>query len=1181
MLLGFLRRTHSAKQPIQSGELDTSKVSEDSAYQKRGASEDASREAGKSSEDHLAELHLGCAAAAAPVGELPQPVPEERGLQASDFRRKADARPSHDSAMVHTSSSASMSMSTSSVPGGRRSSSTFERKPAYPAGRHSSIDAGRHSSSGAFGASTCSSSVPTGRGSTESTHSEQTSGRSSFAMEQEPSGGHGGGSVDSAMRPSLESFGFGGATASTRTQSAPTPMSSEELQALCAQMRVPPAMHARFLRLAVLHPSLPVPMQALCHLWRLSHLADAEATAAMFQERSIMRVACLADGSAWALVQPDQFARLQACCPLASEVHAELLERYSAGAASLANVPDDGYFLQAVGHHCMGANQAALLEGLLSQPEWLHNKLRAYGVASLVSDFRRYLSAPGHNPDVKLLLEAFQMALAAWGLRPEAAMLRAQMVSRLISASGSAFLTAWLAQQRAAAAAAVALPAVSELKQQHLWGGKRPPLVQCLVAATASLTQAGGLHRMLLRGHASPLTSMLLSPSGIDLVTGDEAGDLRVWDLELGDCTSVLAGHSGAINALSIASAGNVLVSAASDGTCRVWDLQQGGACRCVLVGHTGSVKAVAVEPKGRFCITAGADGSARVWSLATAACALILQDSEDDGHPAALHAVSLTRDGRTAVTASADFRARCYDLTSGECTATMEGHSGWVTDVKITPTGRFAVTASHDHTARVWNVADGTCKVVLEGHTGRLNQVALSDDGAFAVTASDDGTARVWRIPRGDCIHVLSGHGGFVTSVTIAADGRKAITTSGDLLGIVWDLQTGTALERLQGHSATVTAAVMTRKSRFAATASADHSARVWNLLADSEKLIPPHAGKVTSLQLSPDGCRLASIADDAAKLWAVDGGDDGAQGDCLATLEGHATSLRYGRFLADGQRLLTASGDRQVNIWDTADSDAAPACSLQAVAGSRVRSIAASADGATAVVVLFDSSVAVWDLRRGECTRVLQKRGQWHMPQVHSGGVNAGYLSPDARHVLTASKDHTARWWDVEQGTSIKLAGHEDSVTAAAITSCGRRAITISDDGTGRCWDLTTGSCRAVLRLGAAPAAVRVSADDTLCVIPMGATAAAYDFGTARLLSRFTGHTSDITDAAISADSMSVLTVGADATLRLWSADTGQMRAFFVADTGLSCCTISKADSRTVLVAGADNGCVHFLPL
>ena len=72
---------------------------------------------------------------------------------------------------------------------------------------------------------------------------------------------------------------------------------------------------------------------------------------------------------------------------------------------------------------------------------------------------------------------------------------------------------------------------------------------------------------------------------------GDEAGGLRVWDLELGDCTCVLAGHSGAINALSIAASGGVVVSASADGTCRVWDLQQGGACRCALVGHTGAVK--------------------------------------------------------------------------------------------------------------------------------------------------------------------------------------------------------------------------------------------------------------------------------------------------------------------------------------------------------------------------------------------------------------------------------------------------------------------------------------------------------------------------------------------------------------------------------------------------------------
>jgi hypothetical protein len=49
------------------------------------------------------------------------------------------------------------------------------------------------------------------------------------------------------------------------------------------------------------------------HLWGLDDASDAEATATMLQARGLMRVACLADGSAWALVQPSVLDRLQVC----------------------------------------------------------------------------------------------------------------------------------------------------------------------------------------------------------------------------------------------------------------------------------------------------------------------------------------------------------------------------------------------------------------------------------------------------------------------------------------------------------------------------------------------------------------------------------------------------------------------------------------------------------------------------------------------------------------------------------------------------------------------------------------------------------------------------------------------------------------------------------------------------
>jgi len=49
-------------------------------------------------------------------------------------------------------------------------------------------------------------------------------------------------------------------------------------------------------------------------LWGLDDDMDAEATAVLLEERGVMRVACLADGTAWALVDPALLQRLQACC---------------------------------------------------------------------------------------------------------------------------------------------------------------------------------------------------------------------------------------------------------------------------------------------------------------------------------------------------------------------------------------------------------------------------------------------------------------------------------------------------------------------------------------------------------------------------------------------------------------------------------------------------------------------------------------------------------------------------------------------------------------------------------------------------------------------------------------------------------------------------------------------------
>ena len=45
-------------------------------------------------------------------------------------------------------------------------------------------------------------------------------------------------------------------------------------------------------------------------------------------------------------------------------------------------------------------------------------------------------------------------------------------------------------------------------------------ITKALMPKTASLEQAGGLHRMVLRGHSGPIQKVLLAPGGTDVVTG-------------------------------------------------------------------------------------------------------------------------------------------------------------------------------------------------------------------------------------------------------------------------------------------------------------------------------------------------------------------------------------------------------------------------------------------------------------------------------------------------------------------------------------------------------------------------------------------------------------------------------------------------------------------------------------
>jgi WD40 repeat protein len=994
---------------------------------------------------------------------------------------------------------------------------------------------------------------------------------------------------------------------------------------LVALAGLPTELSEQYAALSVLPPRTPAPASVLALVWQINSPEQVMRTLEILAGHGIINIARLPTGHVWALPHDQQLHLLQmACKESMPKYHARLVDAYIAQAqtqqqksifspvipidgdaaapsvakkhvALLTTLLDDGYFLANIGHHLVGAGRFDAAREMLFDPIWLERKLKACSAAAVVADFRRFLLAkPERSP--KLVLEAFQMSVGLVQAHPNVpGLLRMMIIGRLMTVPLTEDMQTWLKGQRDAAE----IDGACALAQ----GVVRP-----LPPQTPSLDQAGGLQRLALKGHRGAINKILLTPSQTEAVSAGADGTARVWDLEIGDCLLVIEGHTGGITDMAITADGSLLITASEDGTARASELEQ-GQCLRVLAGHEGPINALALDPFGRFIVTGGSDGTVRVWDLASARVLHVLNA------PQGATTLALSPCTRYLLVGCVDFSVRVFDILSGQSMGTLLGHTRWISAVAFTQDGKRAVTAAHDGALRVWSLRSGRCSAVMEGHSGRINSMDVSLDGRLAATGGEDGIACVWDLKTGTCLKKLESHTSWITHVEFYSKGQRLLTTSGDGTAIAWSVDSGEVVKVLEGHSGAVLNAVVTRRGRFAVSASDDGSVRVWDFSASSTHTPKWHEGHIRALT-AKDGLIVATAGDDClARLW------DSPLGEYRGLLKGHAIPIRWAQFSQDGTRLVTASPDRQVCVWDCATMELLH--QLPVHKGSRMKSFAVSGDAATAVICLFDSTVTLWDLATGEPTMSLQKWGERDEALGHTSAVNEVLMTSDGGTVITLSKDYTARIWDAVTGTCLHvLRGHTDTVIggcasekgSTGTTECDGVVVTYSFDNTVRVWSLQGGpslmtipleSCVKKMTLtqgGDRFAAALSDGGIILCdlkqqrgVVDDHREESSEDHSEMLLqiqderspplpalkssvkLIRVEGHTDAITGLSFSSDGKVLSTCSMDGTARLIDASTGALIGVFVSDCGLTCCHYDSVNES--IVAGTDRGVVHFI--
>ncbi|MGK7902519.1 MAG: WD40 repeat domain-containing protein [Hormoscilla sp.] len=200
-----------------------------------------------------------------------------------------------------------------------------------------------------------------------------------------------------------------------------------------------------------------------------------------------------------------------------------------------------------------------------------------------------------------------------------------------------------------------------------------------------------------LRGHASAVLSVAISPDGQTIASGSSDNNIKIWQLLTGSLLLTLTGHADAVLAVAFSPDGLYLASGSKDKTVNIWHLETGSIWRS-LSGHADAVDSVLFSPDMETISTGGWDDKIKIWHLETGELLHTL-----DGHPRVDRAYAIGPDGETITSSSSQNTIELWHLKTGKPIGSLPGHADAVECVAFSADGQFLVSGSRDKTIKVW----------------------------------------------------------------------------------------------------------------------------------------------------------------------------------------------------------------------------------------------------------------------------------------------------------------------------------------------------------------------------------------------------------------------------------------------------------------------------------------------
>lgn len=426
--------------------------------------------------------------------------------------------------------------------------------------------------------------------------------------------------------------------------------------------------------------------------------------------------------------------------------------------------------------------------------------------------------------------------------------------------------------------------------------------------------------------------------------------------------------------------------------------------------------------------------------------------------HANRVSAARFSPDGRSVVTTSGGV-AQIWHAATGEPfgESLLFGITEDIKFLEFSPNARWFATASHSPESgyprlKIWDARTGAV-VAMRQMFADIFDVRYSGDSRWMAVATSDGTTHILEAETGNPVGAPMRDENHSLFSIFSSDGRWLLAVQNEKV-VVWPTHVDAALGEDQAQIDFPLGPRLSPDNRMllvGRTRSSLHQKDVDFMDLQTQKLIGQairHDSSVASFQFSPDGTKIVTASGEVAQQWdAITRKPVGQAMKHLAAVQAAVYSPN-GRWIATASSFPLNAPVSIIRLWD-ADNDAATEIKTPIVHTGRLNHLDFSPDGKKILSASNDGTVRLWDLMTGESSIPLMR---------HDGSVKEAVFSPDGLWIATRS-DQNIRVWSARTGEEIGRTMNHANVASLAFSPDGRRLVSGTDDGNFRFWDAQHG--------------------------------------------------------------------------------------------------------------------------